>query len=113
MEMMQTAVANAEEVRCPQGIVIVDSSGELLGQLRMTASEYQSRKCALAKAPPAASIGAAGSTAPVSVRKAVAAATDGKVTSLPGGLPVLKDGEPFGAIGAGSESGKQDQEKSI
>lgn len=108
MEMMQAAVAKADELDCPQCIVIVDASGELLGEIRMTGSKYLSRKSALAKALTAASIGAPSTAVPEAVRSAVAAATDGTVTGLPGGLPVLKDGELLGGIGVGSGSGDQD-----
>ena len=108
MEMMLAAIAKAEELNCPQCIVIVDASGELLGEIRMTGSKYLSRKSALAKALTAASIGAASTAVPEMVRSAIAAATDGTVTGLPGGLPIMKDGEILGGIGVGSGSGDQD-----
>lgn len=108
MEMMQAAIAKAEELNCPQCIVIVDSSGALLGEIHMTGSKYLSRKSALAKALTAASIGAASTAVPEPIRNAIAAATNGKVTGLPGGLPVLKDGNLIGGIGVGSGSGEQD-----
>jgi glc operon protein GlcG len=44
------------------------------------------------------------------VRPAIGAATGGLVTGLPGGLPIIFDGELLGGIGIGSGSGEQDVE---
>ena len=58
LEMLTAGVAKAEEIGQPQCIVIVDASGEPLGELRMTGAKYLSRKSARAKARTSASIGA-------------------------------------------------------
>ena len=108
--MLQAAVAKAEEMGQPQCIVIVDASGEVLGEIRMTGSKYLSRKSALAKARTAASIRNETTVIPEAVRPLIAAATDGHVTGLPGGLPVELAGETLGGIGVGSGSGEQDIE---
>ena len=47
----------AETMGQPQCIVIVDASGEVLAEIRMTGAKFLSRKSALAKALTAASIG--------------------------------------------------------
>ena len=39
LSMLQAAVAKAEEIGQPQCIVIVDASGELLGEIRMTGAK--------------------------------------------------------------------------
>jgi len=102
MTMLAAAVAKAEEIGVPQCIVIVDQSGELVGEIRMTGSKFLSRKSARAKALTAASIGAPSSEIPDHVRPAIAAATEGSVTGLPGGLPIKFDGQTVGGIGVGS-----------
>ena len=57
----------------------------------------------------AAASNAAPTTAiPESFRAPIAAATGGAVTALPGGLPIIFDGELIGGIGIGSGSGEQD-----
>jgi glc operon protein GlcG len=108
MAMLSAAVAKAEEIGQPQCIVIVDASGEVLGELRMTGAKYLSRKSAAAKARTAASTGAPTTAIPEGVRPAIAAATGGAMTGLPGGLPIRVDGILVGGIGVGSGSGDQD-----
>ena len=108
MAMLSAAIAKAEAIGQPQCIVIVDAGGEVLGEVRMTGAKYLSRKSAATKARTAASIGAATTTIPEAVRPAIAAATAGEVTGLPGGLPILIEGLLVGGIGVGSGNGDQD-----
>lgn len=108
MTMLTAAVAKAEEIGVPQCVVIVDQSGETVAEIRMTGSKFLSRKSAKAKALTAASIGGPSSNIPDHVRPAIAAATDGSVTGLPGGLPIRLDGHIVGAIGVGSGAPDED-----
>ena len=108
LTMLNAAVAEAEHLGQPQCIVIVDASGELLGEIRMTGAKFLSRKSAFAKAQTAASIGAPTTAIPEPVRPHIAAATGGAVTGLGGGLPIRMAGELVGGIGIGSGSPDQD-----
>lgn len=108
MKMLQAGIAKAEEIATPQCIVIVDQSGELLGEIRMTGAKFLSRKSALAKALTAASIGNPGTNIPDEVRPFIAAATSGLVSGLPGGFPIKIGNEVIGGIGVGSGTGEQD-----
>ncbi len=108
MTMLSAAIEEAERIGQPQCIVIVDASGELLGEIRMTGAKFLSRKSARSKALTSASIGAPTVNIPEAVRPALATATDGAVTGLPGGLPIIVDGELLGGIGVGSGTGEQD-----
>lgn len=108
MAMLQAAIAKAKALECPQCLVIVDGSGEVLAEFRMVGAKFLSRRSALAKALTAASIGAASDVIPEAVRPAIAAATDGAVTGLGGGLPIIKDGHILGGIGIGSGKPEQD-----
>ena len=108
MTMLAVAIEKAEAIKRPQCIVIVDSSGELLGEIRMNGAKFLSRKSARAKALTSASIGAPSDVIPEAVRPAIGAATEGNVTGLPGGLPIWMEGELVGGIGVGSGSGEQD-----
>ncbi|MEM1236845.1 MAG: heme-binding protein [Pseudomonadota bacterium] len=110
LAMLGAAVDKASELGQPQCIVIVDASGETLAQLRMTGAKFLSLKSALAKARTAASIGAPSDSIPEEVSVAISVATDGAVTRLPGGLPILVDGVLVGGIGVGSGTGAQDVE---
>ena len=110
MAMLQAAVNKAEEMGQHQCIVIVDASGELLGEIRMDQGKFLSRKSALAKALTAASIGGPSLSVPEHVLTNIGLATQGNVTGLPGGLPIILEGELVGGIGVGSGSGEQDIE---
>ncbi|MGV8954141.1 MAG: GlcG/HbpS family heme-binding protein [Cypionkella sp.] len=108
LAMLSAAVAEAEAMGQPQCIVIVDASGELLGEIRMTGSRFLSRKSAFAKARTAASIGAPSANIAEAMRAGLAAATQGAVTGLAGGLAIRMNGVLLGGIGVGSGSGEQD-----
>ncbi len=110
MTMLQAAVGKAEEIGQHQCIVIVDAGGELLGEIRMDGGKFLSRKSALAKALTAASISGPSTNIPDHVRTNIGLATGGSVTGLPGGLPIIIDGQMLGGIGVGSGSGEQDIE---
>ena len=108
LAMLSAAVAKAEEIGQPQCIVVVDASGEVLGEIRMNGAKYLSRKSALAKARTAASIGTPSNAIPEDFRPHIAAATQGAVTGLGGGLPIRMSGTLVGGIGVGSGSAEQD-----
>jgi uncharacterized protein GlcG (DUF336 family) len=111
LAMLEAATAKAEEIGQPQCIVIVDASGETLGSLRMIGSKFLSQKSARAKARTAASIGGPSDAIPEAVGLYIAAATEGDVTRLGGGLPISIDGHVVGGIGIGS--GSPDQDKAV
>ncbi len=108
LKMLQAAADKAQELGQPQCIVIVDASGVTLSQLRMNGAKFLSLKSAEAKARTAASIRAASGEIPEAVGLYIAAATDGEVTRLGGGLPISMHGECLGGIGVGSGSPDQD-----
>jgi glc operon protein GlcG len=113
MAMLSASIAQAESMGQPQCIVIVDASGEVLGEIRMTGARFLSRKSALAKALTAASIGAPSPNIPELMRSALGMASAGTVTGLKGGLPIRINGELVGGIGVGSGSGDQDLEVAL
>ena len=108
MAMLAAGIEKAEADGQPQCIVIVDASGEVQGEIRMTGAKFLSRKSAFAKAQTAASIRGASNNVPEDFRPGIGMATGGAVTGLPGGLPIMVDGQCVGGIGVGSGSGDQD-----
>lgn len=108
--MLAAAAEKARSIGQPQCIVIVDPSAVDLATLRMTGARVLSLRSARAKAQTAASTGKPSSSLPEALRPAIAAATEGAMTGLPGGLPIWKDGTLLGGIGIGSGSGEQDVE---
>lgn len=110
LAMLQNGAAKATEMGRPQCLVIVDASGEVMGSLRMTGAKYLALKSARSKARTAASMAAPTGGMPEDFAAKVAAATGNAITNLPGGLPVMIDGQLAGAIGVGSGTGEQDVE---
>ncbi len=108
MTMLNAGIAQAEADGQPQCIVIVDASGETLGQIRMSGAKFLSLKSARAKARTAASIRAPSDAIPEHVGVLIAAATEGDVTRLGGGLPIFCGDQVVGGIGVGSGSSDQD-----
>lgn len=106
--MIAAAVAAASQMGQPQCIVIVDPSAVELASFRMVGARVLSMRSARAKAQTAASIGKPSASLPEAVRLTVAAATEGAMTGLPGGLPIWLNGQLLGGIGVGSGSGDQD-----
>ena len=111
LAMVSAAVAKADELGQPQCIVIVDASGVVLAEFRMSGAKYLSLKSAKAKARTAASIGTPTDEIPEAVGPAIAAATGGEVTRLCGGLPIHVSGTLVGGIGVGS--GRPDQDLAV
>ena len=110
LKMLAAAAEKAEEMGQPQCIIIVDASGVTLGQLRLSGAKYLSLKSAEAKARTAASIRGPSNAIPEDFGTLIAAATGGDVTRLPGGLPIVVEGQTIGGIGVGSGTGEQDIE---
>lgn len=110
LKILQAAVAKAEEMKVPQCIIIVDQSGETLASIRMDGAKFLSLRSAHKKALTAASSGVATGGIDPAAEQRMSSATDGKVTNLLGGLPIVVEGQVIGAIGVGSGTGAQDVE---
>src|SRR6056297_227432 len=113
LAMLEAAVSRAEALGQPHCVVIVDASGVVVAQLRMTGAKFLSLKSARAKARTAASTGAPSGDIPAAVAPAIGAATEGDMTGLAGGFPILADGNLVGGIGIGSGSPDQDCEVAL
>jgi glc operon protein GlcG len=110
LKMLQAAIAKALEMKQPQCITITDDGGHLLAFVRMDGAKVLSIDSSRKKAITAASSRTPSGQAPAANEIKLALATNGKVTNLLGGLPVIVDGHVIGAIGVGSGTGEQDLE---
>jgi uncharacterized protein GlcG (DUF336 family) len=110
LAMLHAAAEKAQAIGQPQCIVIVDPSAVDLAALRMAGARVLSLRSARAKAQTAASTGKPSGALPEAVRVTIAAATEGAMTGLPGGLPIWRNGVLLGGIGIGSGTGDQDVE---
>lgn len=113
LTMLSAAAAKASAMGQPQCIVITDTSAVTLGSLRMRGAKVLSLRSATAKAQTAASTGRPSADLPEAVRPAIAAATDGAMTGLAGGLPIRMGGQLVGGIGVGTGTGAQDVEVAL
>ena len=107
---LEAARVKAAEIGVPQCISVVDTGGHLLAFTRMDGAFVQSIDSSLRKAMTAASYGEPTGHIPEGPDIRLAIATDGKRINLPGGLPIIIDGQVVGAIGIGSGTGAQDLE---
>lgn len=110
MVALAAAVAKSEALGVPQNINIVDEGGNLLAYVRMDGAKFLSRETSLAKAISAASHRQPTSRLLPELELKLAVATNGRLTNLEGGLPILFGGACVGGIGVGSGTGAQDLE---
>lgn len=110
----------AKEMGLKVNIAVVDEGGHLFSFARMDGARTASVATALTKATTAATarmatgplpskLGEADILLNLSVQNA-AIASDGKFTTLYGGIPIIVDGQVIGAVGVGGASGEQDAE---
>ena len=109
MKLLNAAMAKATEIGVPECISIVDTGGHLLAYARMDGAFTMSFDSSLMKAMTAASYGDPTGNILAGVDIKLAIATQGKRINLPGGLPIIVDGQLLGGIGVGSGTGEQDR----
>lgn len=108
--ILQAAVRAAEEMGVPQCIAIVDEGCNLLSFIRMDNSRVLSIESATRKAMTSATTGMPTGQLPQGKDLLLAEATSGRMTNLPGGLPLIANGHIIGGIGVGSGTSEQDVE---
>jgi len=109
--LVHAAEKKAQEIGVPQCIAVVDAAGELLAFSRMDDARPGSIEIAITKARSAArrrrpSGDEAGGDIAAGTRLALASRLN--VTGIPGGLPILVDGQVIGAIGVSSGTSDED-----
>ncbi|MBC5810325.1 MAG: heme-binding protein [Candidatus Eremiobacteraeota bacterium] len=109
--LLHAAEKKAAEIGVPQCIAVVDGSGELLAFSRMDDARPGSIEVAITKARSAArrrrpSGDEAGGDMLSGLRLALASHLN--VTGIPGGLPVVVDGQVIGGIGVSSGTSDED-----
>ena len=110
LKMLRAGIAKAQEMKQPQCIAITDDGGHLLAFVRMDGARVLSIDSSRKKAMTAASSRVPSGQTSAANEIKLALATDGKLTNLLGGLPVIVDGHVIGAVGVGSGTGEQDLE---
>jgi glc operon protein GlcG len=109
--ILAAAERKAREIGVPQNIAVVDDGGHLLVFARMDGAKLSSVEVAITKARAAALRRSATGPSPSSGEPSIflslglSLATDGKLTCIRGGLPLVVNGQCVGGIGvsAGTE----------
>ena len=109
-KILDAAVAKAQAMGVPQCITVVDDGGHLLAFTRMDGARVLSIDSSMSKAMTAASSRVATGRVEGDVGLRLGITTQGKFINLPGGVPVIVDGQVIGAVGVGSGTGEQDLE---
>lgn len=108
LKALAAAAAKAEEIGVPQNVSIVDEGGNLLAFVRTDGAKLLSRETSLSKAISAASHRQPTGRLDGAAEMKLAVASGGRLTNLPGGLPIVIDGVCVGGIGVGSGTGAED-----
>lgn len=110
LAILRAAADRAAAMGVPQCITVVDDGTNLAGFLKMDGARVLSIESSRRKAMTSAVTGAPTGGNDPALAANLAFATDGRVTNLKGGLPILIGGHLLGGIGVGSGTGDQDVE---
>jgi uncharacterized protein GlcG (DUF336 family) len=108
--ILEAARRKAEDIGVPECIVVVDAGGHMLAMCRMDGAFVFSIDTALRKAQTAAIYREPTGNIAEGIDLRLAVATEGKRINLPGGLPIIVEGQCVGGIGVGSGTGAEDRE---
>ncbi|MBO1902332.1 heme-binding protein [Leucobacter weissii] len=111
--LVEAALARAEELKIPVSVAVVDRTREQVAFARQPGAPIFTAKVATAKAFTAASL-----SAPTHVTQqfthsggpfyGLEALGSGVVSTIPGGIPLLRDGRVIGAVGVSGGSADED-----
>jgi len=115
--ILSAAEKKAHEISVPQNIAVVDDGGHLLAFARMDGVKLSSIEVAITKAKAAALRRTATGPSPsaeqanIYVSLGLPLATEGKLTPIRGGLPLIVEGQCVGAIGV--SGGTEDEDVQV
>lgn len=108
MKMLAAGVAKADEIGVKIALAVCDQSCQLLGYLVMDGARFFAARTTTKKAMTAASQRLpTGYAAPEQVLS-MQIRMDGDFTNMPGGFPIVYDGQVIGGIGAGGARQEED-----
>src|SRR5919107_2271930 len=120
LELARRCLDAAEDAARERGLAltfaVVDAAGHLVALHRMDGAPWITPDVAIGKAWTAAAYAAPSAAQGEKMRdlvvfsSAVSAATGGRFTPQIGGLPIVIDGEPAGALGASGAPGQEDED---
>lgn len=110
--VLDAAVERAGAIEVPMGISVVDAGGNLVGFVKMEGAFVHTNHTSFAKAYTAASVRRPTHETgiPPEILAELASTTQGRLTRLPGGYPLLLDGRVVGGIGVGGGNAQEDMD---
>jgi len=108
--LIRAAADHAAGMGVPQCISVVDDGCNILAFVRMDGARVLAFDSSRRKAETAAATGKPTGGMGPDLELKLAIATDGRMTNLKGGMPIIVDGACVGGIGVGSGTGDQDRE---
>ena len=110
LRMLDAGIARARELNALVSIAVVDASGELLAFVKMDGARFFSARATIKKAVTSASqrmpTGYFDKAGEVSMQIRM----DGDFTNIPGGFPIIVEGQLVGGVGAGGAKIEHDVE---
>jgi len=113
MRVLQAAMDKATDMGVPQCIALVDASGRLLAFVRMDGGKFLSIRTSIRKAMTAASGRAPTGSLDAAHAVTLGLVSQGRLTNLKAGIPIVIGDEVIGAVGVSSGSGEQDLEVAL
>ena len=113
--LIDAAEAEAREQGLALAFAVVDRGGHVVAVARMDDADWITPEVALGKAWTAAAYRAPSSAQGdkakdlIAFAGAISAATHGRYTPQIGGLPIVLEGKPAGAMGASGATGQEDE----
>jgi uncharacterized protein GlcG (DUF336 family) len=110
LKIVSAAIRKADEIGVPQCIAVTDAAGRLLAFVRMDGAKFLSIRTSIRKAMTAASSRRPTGSMDDEHAVKLAFTTDGRLTNLMAGLPIVIEDEVVGAVGVSSGTGEEDLE---
>ena len=108
--MLSAGVEKATAMGTPVSLAVVDASGELLALVRMDRARLFSARATIKKAVTSASQKLPTGYFPKEAEVSMQIRMDGDFSNVPGGFPIVVDGEVVGGAGAGGAEIEEDVE---
>lgn len=108
LKMLAAAIAKASELGKPVSVAVVDASGSLLAFVRMDGARFFSGRATIKKAITAASQKLATGYMRKEDEVSMAIRMDGDFSNVPGGFPIIVEGQVIGGVGAGGARVEED-----
>ena len=110
LRMLEAGVTHAVAIDALVSVAVVDASGELLAFVRMDGARLFSARATIKKAITSASQKLPTGYFPKEGEVSMQIRMDGDFTNVPGGFPIVVEGQVVGGIGAGGARTEQDVE---